>query len=65
MKSLDVGNKNPEIERPLTPIELAVKVPPPTFSSLAKLVRPRLNVRDGIPGLSINDQQELVSLLKH
>ncbi|XP_074605915.1 coiled-coil domain-containing protein 87-like [Acropora palmata] len=59
----DVGNDNPEIERPLTPIEEAVKCPPLSFNAFAKLVRPRLLPREGIAGLSADDQQQLIEIL--
>ncbi|KAL9986945.1 hypothetical protein ACROYT_G001163 [Oculina patagonica] len=61
--SADTGNENPEVERPLTPIEDAVKCPPSSFSALAKLVHPRLTPKEGIIGLSVNDQQQLIGIL--
>lgn len=59
----DIGNENPEVERPLTPIEDAVKRPLSSFSALAKLVHPRLSPKEGIAGLSVNDQQQLIEIL--
>jgi len=59
----DVGNENPEVERPLTPIEDAVKCPPSSFSALAKLVHPRLSPKEGITGLTVDDQQQLIEIL--
>ena len=38
----------------------AVKCPPSSFSALAKILRPRLSPKDGIHGLTSNDQQQLV-----
>jgi len=61
--SADIGNENPEVERPLTPIEDAVKSPPSSFSDFVKLVHPRLSPKEGIIGLSVNDQQQLVGEL--
>lgn len=59
----DVGNENPDIERPLTPIEDAVKCPPSSFNAFVKLVRPRLSPREGIAGLSVVDQEQLIGVL--
>ncbi|XP_058945036.2 coiled-coil domain-containing protein 87 isoform X1 [Pocillopora verrucosa] len=59
----DIGNENPEVERPLTPIEDAVKWPPSSFSALAKLVHPRLTPKEGIAGLSVSDQHQLIGIL--
>lgn len=38
-----------------------MKCPPLSFNAFAKLVRPRLLPREGIAGLSADDQQQLVS----
>ncbi|XP_031563781.1 coiled-coil domain-containing protein 87-like [Actinia tenebrosa] len=59
----EVGNENPDVERPLTPVEEAIKGPPTTFSAFAKLIRPRLTPKDVIPGLTVNDQQELIGVI--
>ena len=39
-----------------------MKCPPLSFNAFAKLVRPRLLPREGIAGLSADDQQQLVRL---
>ncbi|EDO46119.1 predicted protein [Nematostella vectensis] len=59
----EVGNVNPDVERPLTPVEEAIKTPPSTFSAFAKLIRPRLLPKDVVSGISISDQNELIGVL--
>ena len=53
-----------ELERPVTPIDEEIRVPPPTFDKLCKLVRRRVAPRPKITSLSVPDQKELVSVSK-
>ena len=63
MEHVSVHDKDKvELERPVTPIDEEIRVPPSTFDKLCKLVRRRVAPKPKISSLSISDQKELVCL---
>ena len=63
MEHVSVHDKDKvELERPVTPIDEEIRVPPSTFDKLCKLVRRRVAPKPKISSLSVSDQKELVCL---
>ncbi|XP_065059717.1 coiled-coil domain-containing protein 87-like isoform X2 [Rhopilema esculentum] len=67
LKDSDSDNEEstdiPEEERPVTPIEVAIKRSPKTIQELKELIHKRLHIQDGIPSVKSQDQMELAATL--
>ncbi|PVD19306.1 hypothetical protein C0Q70_19793 [Pomacea canaliculata] len=52
-----------ELERPITPINEEIKTQPTSFGKMARYVRRRIVAKEGVPYLSVEDQQNLAAII--